>query len=268
MKQVTVSLIVPVYNGERWLDGCMKSIFNQSFSDFEVIVINDGSTDGSLDILKKWEKREKRLLLISTENRGVSAARNLGISQAGGKYIRFLDCDDTMPSAALTKLVKAAELSDTELVIAPFYEVTGTVFTPRTLIENETLLTRDEYLSRMKRYPRSFFYSVLWNKLYRRDVMIQKNIRFDEKLSWSEDFLFNVHYLSGVRHVACLEEPVYDYHHHSSGLTLRFSRTVIFHPFKTIPLFRRLLAEYTANCLNGKGELKDYLAFFKQTHGI
>lgn len=265
---MTVSMIIPVYNGERWLDGCMKSIFNQSFLDYEVIVIDDGSTDGSLRILQEWERSDKRLRLFSTENKGVSAARNLGLRKARGKYIRFLDCDDTMPSTALTELVAAAEATGAELVIASFHEVTGIQFTRRTLIENETLLNREEYIAGLKQYPRSFFYSVLWNKLYRRELIVQSNIRFDETLSWSEDFLFNVHYLSCVHHVACLEEPVYDYHHHSSGLTIRFSRKIVFHPIKAIPLFRRLLADYIACCLNGKADLKECLSFFRQTHGI
>jgi glycosyltransferase involved in cell wall biosynthesis len=89
-----ISIIIPVYNAENYLEECLLSISQQTFGDFEILAINDGSTDRSLEILKKYQAKEPRLQVISQENKGVSAARNLGLDNAKGEYIAFVDADD------------------------------------------------------------------------------------------------------------------------------------------------------------------------------
>lgn len=265
---VKVSIVLPVRNGEKWVAACLDSILEQSYENFEVIAIDDGSEDGSASLLAEYMEKDARIKTITTKNRGVSSARNLGLEHSVGDYIRFVDCDDTLPKDSLKELVCAMEKNDTQLAIGPFCEISLGTRTKRTLMEQGGIFSRQEYLDYMRRYPRSFFYSVLWNKLYKREIIMEHAIRFDEAISWSEDFLFNIHYNERITSVAVLENSVYDYHHHISGLTSGFAKTVPRHPFASLKLLLYLFREYCRHCLNdGERKLCDYRAFFRGTHG-
>lgn len=262
------SIILPVYNGGEWLEPCLQSISAQTFDDFEIIAVNDGSTDDSLSVLQQYSCREPRLKVFSTVNQGVSAARNLALSKAQGDYIRFVDCDDLLPSDSLRQLICQAEEHNAQLAVAPFDEVLGPHQTTRTLISSAGCFERDAYLACVRQYPRSFFYSVLWNKLYRRELIERDHLAFDCDVAWSEDFLFNMDYLAYVERVAVLDTPVYQYRHHVSGLTLHFAETFVFHLPSTLKLFGKLFARYHAACLKGQhATLREYLLFFRETHG-
>jgi len=265
---VKVSIILPVHNGEKWIAACLDSILEQSYENFEVIAIDDGSVDDSALILAEYQEKDARIQTITTENRGVSAARNLGLVQAEGDYIRFVDCDDTLPKDSLKELVCAMEKNDAQLAIGPFCEMALGNVIKRALLKEECVLSKQEYLDHLRQYPRSFFYSVLWNKLYKRELITEHHLRFDESISWSEDFLFNIHYIQHITSVAVLEKSVYDYHHHVSGLTGGFAKTVPKHPFASLWLLLYLFREYCRHCLNdGERKWHDYRAFFKGTHG-
>lgn len=104
MKSLSISIIIPAYNCEEYLGTCISSILGQSFSNFEAIFIDDGSSDGSLPILRDYERKDSRVKVFHKENGGVSSARNLGLSKASGKYVTFVDADDELPSNALSNL--------------------------------------------------------------------------------------------------------------------------------------------------------------------
>jgi len=104
-----ISIIIPVYNAEKEIERCIKSILNQTYKNIEVIIINDGSTDSSLEIIKKCIKEDSRVKLFDTENKGVSAARNLGIKEASGEYFCFVDADDYVDEALIEKLITYTE---------------------------------------------------------------------------------------------------------------------------------------------------------------
>ena len=112
-----VSVIIPVYNVEAYIKEMLLSVQGQSFNDFEVILVNDGSTDGSQQIINEFCARDERFRCFVQENAGVAAARNLGIEKATGKYIVFYDPDDVVPVKALEKMVKAAEKNNAEMII-------------------------------------------------------------------------------------------------------------------------------------------------------
>jgi len=263
-----VSIIIPVYNGGSKLLRCLQSVTQQTFSDFEIIAVNDGSTDESLCVLQEYQRQEPRLNVYDTENHGVSAARNFALKHARGKYIRFVDCDDVLPADSLERLVSRMEADQAQLAIAPFLEVRGSEVIKRTQISGSDCLNQQAYLTCVRQYPRCFYYSVLWNKLYHRSLIEKHRLSFDESLSWSEDFLFNIQYLAHVDTVAVLDTPVYQYYHYVSGLTLKFTRTFILHPFKTLRMFRLLYINYRNVCLQKKGaSLRAYLLFLKKTNG-
>ncbi|WP_294485164.1 glycosyltransferase [uncultured Mailhella sp.] len=115
-----ISVVIPVYNVERFLHQCINSVLAQTFQNFEIICVNDGSTDGSLDILKEYQKKDNRIYIISQENQGLSSARNMGLKYSHGKYISFLDSDDFMHPDMLDMLHTKAELTQAEITICNF----------------------------------------------------------------------------------------------------------------------------------------------------
>ena len=161
-----VSLIIPAYNAEKYLRRCLNSAMEQTFRDMEIIVINDGSTDTTLQICREYEQMDERFHVIDKANTGVSDSRNQAIQMAAGKYLQFMDSDDWLTRDATESLVYAAEKYDCDMVIADFYRVDGAVFTEKQHIRKRGLLTRQEYAENMMRDPADFYYGVLWNKLY------------------------------------------------------------------------------------------------------
>ena len=115
-----ISIIIPVYNAENYLEECLLTISQQTFTDFEILAINDGSSDRSLEILKQYQENEPRLKIFSQVNKGVSAARNLGLDNAKGEYIAFVDADDWLHPESLEQYIEIAEKENSDIVISQF----------------------------------------------------------------------------------------------------------------------------------------------------
>lgn len=202
-----VSLIVPVYNVEACLPACLESIRAQTWSNLEVWLVNDGSTDASLSLCRA-AAADPRFHVIDQPNSGVSAARNAGLTAAAGQYIQFLDGDDRLPANAVQCLVHAACTTGADLVIGRFYRLSGQRQALQGHIRGRRVLTRREFAGEMVKAPANFYYGVLWNKLYRRSIIQEHRLRCPEDVSWCEDFLFNLEYIKYVRLVAAIPEPV------------------------------------------------------------
>lgn len=207
-----VSLIIPVYHAEKYLRRCLDSALQQTFSDMEIIVVNDGSEDASLEICREYEAKDCRLHVLDKENTGVSDSRNRAIAMAQGEYLQFLDSDDWLAPDATESLVYAARKYDCDLVIADFYRVDGAVFTEKQHIRERGLLTREQYAEYMMQEPADFYYGVLWNKLYRRSVIEEHQIRMNPELRWCEDFLFNLSYIRYAERFTAIQTPIYYYY--------------------------------------------------------
>lgn len=206
-----VSLIIPVYNAEKYLRRCLDSALQQTFSDMEIIAVNDGSEDASLEICREYEAKDSRFHVLDKENTGVSDSRNRAIAMAQGEYLQFLDSDDWLAPDATESLVYAAEKYDCDLVIADFYRVDGAVFTEKQHIRERGLLTREQYAEYMMQEPADFYYGVLWNKLYRRSVIEEHQLRMNLELRWCEDFLFNLSYIRYAQRFTAIQTPIYYY---------------------------------------------------------
>ncbi|MCD8223998.1 MAG: glycosyltransferase [Clostridiales bacterium] len=126
-----ISLIIPVYNGEKYLRRCLDSVAGQTFRDMEIIVVDDGSSDGSLAICREYEAADARFHVIAKENSGASDSRNRAIAQASGEYLQFMDCDDWLSEDASEIFAGAAKRYDSDLVIADFYRVEKDVYTEK-----------------------------------------------------------------------------------------------------------------------------------------
>ncbi|MGL5260683.1 MAG: DNA-deoxyinosine glycosylase [Lachnospiraceae bacterium] len=221
-----VSLIIPIYNAEKYLRRCLSSAMSQNFSDMEILLMNDGSTDDSLEICYEYEKMDKRFRIITKENSGVSDTRNLALKEAKGEYLQFMDSDDWITPDATECLVYAADKYDCDLVVADFYRVDGAVFTEKQHIRERGSLTREMFAEYMMEEPADFYYGVLWNKLYRNSIIKENNIEMDTTINWCEDFLFNLEFIRYAKKFTAIQTPIY-YYMKRKGSLVNVSRGTI-----------------------------------------
>ena len=194
MEQPLISIIVPVYNAEPYLDNCLDSIAAQTWENLEVWLVDDGSTDASPALCDARAAADSRFHVLHQANAGVSAARNAALERATGQYLQFVDGDDYLPSTATERLVRTAGATGADLVIGRFWRVAGTRKALQGHIRREGVFTRREFAEEMLKAPANFYYGVLWNKLYRRSIVEEGGLRCDPEVSWCEDFLFNLEY--------------------------------------------------------------------------
>lgn len=207
----TVSIIVPVYNAEKTLSRCIDSVLGQEYSDFELLLVNDGSRDSSGDICRTYAEKDKRIRLLDKPNTGVSDSRNMAISMARGKYLQFLDSDDWITPNATRLFVETAMKYHCDMVISDFYRVSGKRVSHKGDIDEDCVLTLEEFATHMIENPADFYYGVLWNKLYRRDIIEKHQLRMNTEISWCEDFMFNLEYMRHCITFFALQVPVYYY---------------------------------------------------------
>lgn len=224
-----VSIIVPVYNAEKGLARCVDSILNQEFRDFELILMDDGSRDRSGEICDGYARADARVVVVHKENTGVSDTRNQAIARARGTFLQFVDSDDWLTADATKLMVRAAEETGCDLVIADFYRVVGEMVSRKGDIDADQVIGREAFVGFMMENPADYYYGVLWNKLYRREIVEAHGIRMDAKISWCEDFLFNLEYVRYATKFYALRTPVYYYVKTKGSLVnqkISFSRTV------------------------------------------
>lgn len=210
-KEPLVSIIVPVYNAELYLNRCIDSILHQEYQNFELLLINDGSTDSSGKICDQYADNDTRIHVFHNDNSGVSSTRNFALDHCKGTYIQFLDSDDWIPTDSTKLLVSSAEEYQCDLIIADFYRVVGERLHQKGDIEENIVLTREEFAERMMENPADFYYGVLWNKLYRNSIISKYHLRMDPEIKWCEDFLFNLEYIRHSHSFYALQAPVYYY---------------------------------------------------------
>ena len=179
-----ISIVIPVYNKQKYIAKTLDSVLGQTFRDFEVILIDDGSTDGSGIICDNMAVSDARIRVFHTQNRGVSAARNLGIREAAGKYVSFIDADDRIDESFLEKLRNSLIENDSGLAVCGYEEIRDG---RKSLHIHKDLLTGDIVYEAL----RQDLLCILWNKLY-----VREKIRhfFDESISTCEDSIFCIQY--------------------------------------------------------------------------
>lgn len=206
-----VSIIVPVYNAEKSIGRCIDSILNQEYTDFELLLMDDGSKDASGAICDEYAAKDVRVKVVHKANSGVSDTRNQALDLAGGTYLQFLDADDWITPNATRLLVEAAEQHHCDMVIADFYRVVGERVSHKGAIEEEGILTKEAFATQMMENPADFYYGVLWNKLFRREIVEKYKLRMDSAISWCEDFMFNLEYIRHCEVFYALQVPIYYY---------------------------------------------------------
>ncbi len=213
-----VSIIIPVYNAQGVIERCVNSVLRQDFSDFELIIADDGSTDGSAAIIDRLAASDSRIRVIHKANTGVSDTRNKAIEAARGEYVQFADADDWMVPEATGALAGAMDGSGAGMVISDFFRVVGNRTSHKGSIDEEGLISREDFAEQMARSPADFYYGALWNKLFRKEIIDQYGLRMDENLQWAEDFIFNMEYILHIETVYVLRVPLYYYVKTEGGL--------------------------------------------------
>ena len=233
-QQPLVSVIVPIYNAKDHIARCVESIRRQTYRNLQILLLNDGSQDVSLEVCRMFAQVDGRITLIDKENSGVSATRNLGMRAARGEYLQFVDADDTLQPYATELLVQRARDSGADMVIAHYNRVepprehertraprrvedADPGFDPRTRVQTfgflmEGPLTKAEFAYGLMQEPASFYYGVMWNKLYRAEIVrAHPDVVCSEELDYSEDFYFNLSFIRYAERFYALSTPIYNY---------------------------------------------------------
>lgn len=219
-----VSVIVPVYNAQDYLFRCLGSILNQSLSNIEIIAVNDGSIDGSLALLLDLGKQDSRLRVVTQKNAGPSAARNLGLNHVKGKYISFVDADDTIEPDMLRDLVNEAEKSRADIVMCGYSYITHDKVV-LTYIPDKCwgdFLDQKGINERVIPKIPTYQFNAIFNKLYRTSLIQDRNIRFPEMVQMGEDLLFNIDVIEAARNIAFVKNCLYNYYQTAGSLTHRY----------------------------------------------
>lgn len=218
MDNPLVSIIVPIYNSALDLVTCLESIKRQKYRNLEILLVNDGSNDSSLEICRMYARLDPRVIIIDKENSGVSGTRNVAIERATGKYLQFVDSDDWLDPNATRLMVEAIEASQADLLIGHYCSVSKSERTTvYGFLPPDTAMDKDQFARYLMEEPASFYYGVMWNKLYRRDIIMAHGIRCSEELTWSEDMLFNLEYIRYAERFCSLGTPVYYYARQKKG---------------------------------------------------
>ncbi len=205
-----LSIIIPIYNGGRYLSTCLDSVVNQTIEEYEIICINDGSTDNSFDVLEEYKRKYPELIKVyHKENQGVWKAREFGISVATGEYIGFCDCDDIVDKSMYEKMYSSIIQSKADMVICAFVRVddeTGKVGKAEMNGWGNATLNMTEEKEQF-----ALFNTAPWNKMIRRDI-IQKHVKFDKPPRVAEDMMLLLSVYPSIKKVELIAEPLYYYY--------------------------------------------------------
>lgn len=217
----SVSVIVPVYNTRKYLDECLASAVGQSLQDIEILVVDDGSTDGSAEVIDRYAEADARITVIRQENRGRGRSRNTAIRRAAGKYMAFLDSDDYFDREALAAMYGTAGENDADIVICGIRSIGA---------EGRTLGARKGGAAGPVSGPllpqalRCNFETGAWDKMYRGDLVRENGILFDEEIEFGEDLIFYLKAFCFAKKAYRVGEPLYNYRNLGTSAAGDFDR--------------------------------------------
>ncbi len=218
-----ISIIVPVYNAEKYLSDCITSILNQTYKDFQLILVNDGSIDKSLDICKTYRDSDHRILVAEQQNSGVSAARNYGLSIAKGEYIFFVDADDKLENTALEDLINVALNNASDIVIGGFrVEGRRVVNDTEVLDEYKGNVNKSQLLKLMVSMNKKRIRENVWRCLFAKSLLDENEIHFRVGMKIAEDYLFFLQAVDCAEKIYILPKELYVYYANTCSVTSRY----------------------------------------------
>lgn len=214
--KVKISFIIPVYNAENYLDECINSIINQKYQNIEIILVNDGSTDNSLNICKKYQKKDKRIIIIDKKNEGVSKARNTGIEKSTGDLIMFIDSDDYYGENLIETILPYANndlicFGYNRLFQNKSEKIVSNDIVLNTLSEVEFNILTTDYIG-----------GFIATKVFSSDIIKKNNLKFDEKLHYCEDLFFVTEYVKHCKKYCYINKALYNYRMRQSSASFSF----------------------------------------------
>lgn len=214
-----ISIIVPVYNISKYLPRCIDSILGQTFTDFELLLIDDGSKDNSGKICDEYAVKDSRVRVFHKKNGGVSSARNLGLENAKGDYVMFVDSDDYMLPTMCELMLQTIENKNADLVVCGTTETGGGFWRPRFDEDFSKEQLKERFISLLH----TELLSPPWNKIYKKEKI--GNLRFREEVSFGEDLLFNIQYLDTCEKISFIKDaPFYHEKDNETSLVVGFNR--------------------------------------------
>ena len=205
-KNTFLSIITPVYNVAEYLSTCIQSILVQTYSNIELILVDDGSTDGSGEICDEWASRDKRIRVIHQKNRGVSSARNMGLMKSKGTIIGFVDSDDWIEPEMYEKMINA--LGDADMIACGYVDYVRGLDKP-ILKGMQSVGNCSFEKAIIQMYRKDGFFTSIWNKLYKREILY--DVKFDESIKVGEDELWLISVMKNGCNFGFLPEPLYHY---------------------------------------------------------
>ena len=209
-KEILFSIIIPIYNGEKYIKECLNSIIDQTFNNYEVIVVDDGSSDNSYLICKQISKLNSKIRIYKQENKGVSSARNYGLLHSNGEYIIFIDADDYIEENTLEVLFKnLKEINNNEMLVFGFkhkYKNCEIPFETQSFeIDSSNSFLEEQYLTN------KYIGGALWNKVFVKKIITDNNLKFDSDIHYSEDLQFILKYSKYLNKIKYIGQQLYCY---------------------------------------------------------
>lgn len=227
---IKVSVIVPVYNAEKFLDRCITSVLSQSLENIEIIVINDKSTDKSKNIILKYKNLYKNITFLDNDkNEGVSSARNNAISLCRGKYIMFIDSDDWIESDMIETLYNEAEKNDLDIAICNHFvegDNGGNRELRRINLSTDLIYNGIDMIKEIMTAENNM-QGFIWNKIIKSELFSLNKLKFNENLKYLEDLELNIKLFSNCKRVKVIDKPLYHYIQREGSITKTFSKKYI-----------------------------------------
>lgn len=219
-----ISIIIPLYNSEKFLRKNLDSIFSQTYKNYELILINDGSTDGSLEVCKNYQKKHKNIIIKSQKNKGVSSARNEGLKIASGEYVMFLDADDfLLDNYCVSKIIKELNEKKIDVLLYKmkyYYDNKKKyIKLPNYNVDENNII--DDLISQNKLSISPC------DKVVKRSILIDNNIFFDENMKNLEDADWSLRIYNSTSRIKCINEELYVYRQHCNTASRTYSKTLV-----------------------------------------
>lgn len=213
-----ISVIIPVYNAQKTIEKCIKSILVQTYSNLEIIVVNDGSKDKTGEICEEIAKCDSRIKYYYKENTGVSMTRNFGLEKATGDYISFIDSDDFLEKNMYENMIK--EINNADILICNCFIINDNKKINNDIeIKNNSYETLEKMIKDISDKEINRYVNPPWNKLIKRHIIVSNNILFDSKISLGEDLLFNLTCMKDAKEIKTIDKRLYNYVITTSGLS-------------------------------------------------
>lgn len=215
-----ISIIIPVYNAQNTIEECLQSILKQKYERFEILCVDDGSTDDTIWIIQKQAKTDKRIHLIRKEHGGQGHTRNYGMSEAKGDYILFIDSDDVIDEKMLLSLIERAEETAADVVISGIHLEKNKKFVCDYVVDDFTGSCQQFMKVKFKEAYQKWLINAPWNKLIKKEFLMKYNLRFAEDMRIYEDLLFSLEVIQHAEIISIVGQPYYTYRYLQQGSVL------------------------------------------------